>query len=451
MSKHKIVALYWKYQYWAHKTSWSAFTKSASGHGALMLYKNGDHILQGYPFDEFFLAKLLEFLFKEDNTLKSNLSNIKVSEDEEDDDGPKDKITSAIRNYVDDLSEIDERFTGFRLDLYITWITTETGQGRVPLDPYLIEQKKQGKHLKGAIRISSDEYEHIEDALCDFIDYNTFWDDTKKTLCYAEKKEGIKPWCEIPAISYGNNLPGLDYNKIIAWWVALANKKDFKYTITNNNCCKAVYTALVTGGADEFYKDRSIRIAWNPTSLYEYATNLSKAIYNAQIKKLKLNTLSRSRDHWNQVAVLTKESPFITKKEFQQKSALGRFAHRYSQLTKIDKCLDKIHRLITQQNWHVSERIVPEVIHDLLEIKLMIAEIFYKRPKTKRFSSLFELLMHVNIFLERFKITENAHDFNRIGLYKTHRSQENIKKIIDAYLENFNQGKPDENAVINHF
>ena len=153
-------------------------------------------------------------------------------------------IKNAIMQNVCDFSEIDGRFKSFRLDLYVSWIPAtdskmfESVPSTVLVSPLIIKHKQQAKHIKAKIRVCDNDYSLIKTALCDFINYNTFWDNANKTLCYSQREIGVRPWCEIPAVSYGNRMPGLDYNKIITWWTALSNKQDFKHTKNKNNCVR---------------------------------------------------------------------------------------------------------------------------------------------------------------------------------------------------------------------
>jgi hypothetical protein len=251
-------------------------------------------------------------------------------------------------------------------------------------------------------------------ALSDFVDYTTYFDASERALKFSKRLEDALPWCAIPAVDNGKGLPGLDYNAIVGWRIALNANSALEYSMSGQNCCKMVYDALLAGGASQFHEDWTPRLAWNSASLFNYSTALARKVRRRQrhaargvargdapparraaFRAVPQIALARAMD----------ESPFAstlwTRQEFYDASNRGMLARRYEELRSIDRLLEEIsERRERLPNWHASPDTFGEVVVRLMKIKVLIATIVFKRPQTKRYGALMTLLTQVMDFLE---------------------------------------------------
>lgn len=422
-TKHKIVSVYWKYHHWAGLTHWQ-YREAARGHGALLLYKDSpDSGLASYPFDEEFLENVLKSLAHSDRSFTNDWKKVcDDCADKKRGPNPKKWLIARLSTLLMELKDVrafDPRFANFRLDAYLSWMPAgdlTSKKQAAPAGNMMFDGRQKGTgHEPAALRPTKFAQDMMaNDALSDFVDYNTYFDATERRLKYSVRSEDLLPWCTIPAVENGTGLPGLDYNAIVGWRIALSANTALEYKKSGQNCCKMVYDALLAGGAEKFHENWTPRLAWNPASLFNYSTALARKVRRKQ--RIAARNMERGdappgrRGAFRTVpriaaATAMDESPFAstlwTRQEFYDASNRGMLARRYEELRSIDTLLEEIsERRARLPNWHASPATFGEVVVRLMKIKVLIATIVFKRPKTKRYGALMTLLTQVLDFLD---------------------------------------------------
>ncbi|WP_192578699.1 hypothetical protein [Francisella sp. LA112445] len=412
----RIVPIYWKFHYYGNSKWYNpaslckGFMKQLAGHAALLVYKVRKEDATNvpfYPFDENIVAKV--------NYLICRYWPTRILSQED-----KDTIMSRLDSFLEKLvfgnivqmiredhiyKELMESLSKINIDAYLSWLPGDDASK--PILTVVTEKRDASNYgfdkdhsfnygfrssdiSKGHLRLKDSSIKKsLVMALQEFFSYNTYINEdrnSKSKLLYNFKTENDIPYTQIPATE--GDFEGLDYNKIIAWWININNTKRLKYSYAKENCCFFIAKALKAGGADKFFTKN--KVVWTPYDIADYAKRLRIAINKKALKRSKSTLLKEN--------IQSSDNLLWTKEEFYNQSYVSKMSHRYQKLVKIDKILKKIHacRYIDGVNINSPEQLV----HDLIEIKNLIAEIFYERPNTKRYKALYALLLQCNHVLQ---------------------------------------------------
>ena len=430
----RILVFYWKYQYGSSVVS---INKRTRGHGGMLLYEFDKSVgpLPKNPFDYDWLRNM-------GNELTREFKDGGMDYNNED----KDTFKEVLKDYLEenDLSNAMPR-PDVNIVCYISWVPEGIGDGRrtgLGATETLLRQKENTKDLR--LDEVSQEL-NARDFLLHMISYNTY--DTNNVVTYNIKAERSKktkgdansftvPWMSIPVLGKekakkGTCNDGLDFDKIVRFWIGVNAGNRNTYKITSNNCCKTVVKAMRFAGADKYYKWPWRVIPWDPRDLHDYCYQVSIAIKRVRayehLERLAMASRNTVRLHEE------KHADVLWSKTMFKKESNVACAHRYQLLKDIDKCLEEYGKNKKPAN----NIVLIQNINRLLTVKEKISQIFFKRPKTKRWKSLFTLLCQCDCELYKIQTNNVKKDSNVIlrTIYKNefrqhYSSAEKISKLF---------------------
>ncbi len=181
----------------------------------------------------------------------------------------------------------------------------------------------------------------------------------------------------IPTMADDNVVVGLNDVAMMLWWNDFAAQKK-TYHLLFRNCSMVCASALIAGGALAFVPSPVWKV-WEPKIVHDWAEQVAKKIgdMNTKFGQIRQRIVNRTEDQGYGTHDVWDVSTW------KEKSSV-RFAHRYGDLTDIDKLLDSYHKDSKTRSGDGDAVLRNNMIQYLAGIVFKIDKILTDRAQTKR-------------------------------------------------------------------